>query len=137
MKTRPRIIISQQDANRLEDILSNLSGDLSPIIADLEEELERAEIVDAKDIPSSVVTMNSTIRFRTSSSKNDLCLTLVYPDYIDKSGRSISILAPVGAALLGLSEGDSIEWPRPGGGIIEVTIEKVVYQPERSGEYDR
>lgn len=137
MKKRPRIIVSQQDANRLEDILSNHSGDPSPNITELEEELGRAVIVDAKDIPPNVVTMNSTISFRTSSSKDVLCLTLVYPEYIDKSGRTISILAPVGGALLGLTEGESIEWPRPGGGILEVTIEKIVYQPERSGEYDR
>lgn len=137
MQTKPKIIISQQDINRLEDTLSDLSCDIIPIIADLEEELVRAEIVDAKDIPPNVVTMNSTIRFRTSSSKDVLCLTLVYPEYIDEDHKTISILAPIGGALLGLSEGDAIEWPRPGGGTLKVTIEKVVYQPERSGEYDR
>ena len=48
-----------------------------------------------------------------------------------------SVLAPVGSALLGLSQGDEIEWPNPGGGVLRVRIEEIVYQPERQGEYHR
>jgi regulator of nucleoside diphosphate kinase len=59
-------------------------------------------------------------------------LTLVYPKDMDSSDRKISILAPVGSALLGLSQGAQIEWPKPGGGILRVRIEEIVYQPERS-----
>ena len=56
---------------------------------------------------------------------------------VDTSGEKISILAPVGSALLGLSQGDEIEWPRPGGGVLHVRIKEVTYQPERAGEHHR
>jgi regulator of nucleoside diphosphate kinase len=54
---------------------------------------------------------------------------------MDGSGGTISILAPVGCALIGLSQGDVIEWPKPGGGVLKVSIEEIVYQPEREGEF--
>ena len=64
-------------------------------------------------------------------------MTLVYPKDMDSSGNKISILAPVGSASLGLSQGDQIEWPEPGGGLLRVRIEEIVYQPERSGVHHR
>ena len=54
------------------------------------------------------------------SSGEEFCLTLVYPKDVDATGDKISILAPVGSALLGLATGDEIDWPRPGGGRIKV-----------------
>ena len=137
MSTRPKIIISQQDARRLENLLNALSDDQHPTLADLEEELSRAEIMDEKDIPPTVVTMNSTVKFRTSLSKDAFCLTLVYPEDLDEAGKTISILAPVGGALLGLSEGDAIEWSRPGGGTLKVFIEQIVSQPKHPEESHR
>lgn len=104
---------------------------------DLEAELARADIVDPEEIPPTVVTMNSTVRFQLESSDKEFVLTLVYPKDADASGSTISILAPVGSALLGLSKGDSIEWPKPGGGVLKVRIVEVSYQPERAGEYHR
>jgi regulator of nucleoside diphosphate kinase len=107
------------------------------VISSLEAELARAEIVDPKEVPPTVVTMNSTVRFEVESSSEEFCLTLVYPKDIDASGEKISILAPVGSALLRLSQGDEIEWPKPGGGVLRVRIKEVTYQPERSGAYHR
>ena len=137
MNTRPKIVISSLDAERLETLLDSLPSNAFPGKADLETELDRAEIVDPKDVPSTVVTMNSTVRFKVESSSEEFCLTLVYPKDTEARGDSISILAPVGSALLGLSQGDEIEWPKPGGGMITVRIEEIIYQPERTGEYHR
>jgi regulator of nucleoside diphosphate kinase len=137
MSTRPNIILSTTDAERLERLLDSVDEADFPGKADLEAELSRAIVVDAKDIPPKVVTMRSTVRFRIESSSEERCLTLVYPSDVDESGRTISILAPVGSALLGLSEGDEIDWPKPGGGTLRVRIEEVTYQPERAGEYHR
>lgn len=137
MNTRPEIIISSLDAERLERLLDSMSNSAFPGKADLEAELARAKIVEPKDVPSTVVSMNSTVRFRVESSSEEFNLTLVYPKDMDSGGNRISILAPVGSALLGLSQGDQIEWPKPGGGILRVRIEEVVYQPERAGEYHR
>ncbi|MFL1407381.1 nucleoside diphosphate kinase regulator [Marinobacter sp. M1N3S26] len=137
MNARPNIVISSRDAERLEALLDSVSDGAFPGKAELENELARAEIVDPKEIPSTVVSMNSTVRFRVESSQEEFNLTLVYPKDMDSSGNTISILAPVGSALLGLSQGDQIEWPKPGGGLLSVRIEEVVYQPERAGEYHR
>ena len=137
MSTRPNIILSTTDAERLERLLDSVDEADFPGKADLEAELSRAIVMDAKDIPPKVVTMRSTVRFRIESSSEERCLTLVYPSDVDESGRTISILAPVGSALLGLSEGDEIDWPKPGGGTLRVRIEEVTYQPERAGEYHR
>ncbi len=137
MTIRPKIIISSLDAIRLEKLLESLPDSVFPGKDDLEAELSRAEVVDPKEIPSTVVTMNSTVKFEIVSTSKDFYLTLVYPKDVDANGGTISILAPVGSALLGLSQGDEIEWPKPGGGVLQVRIKDVTYQPERSGEYLR
>ncbi|MEB2320601.1 MAG: nucleoside diphosphate kinase regulator [Pseudomonadota bacterium] len=134
---KPRIIVSSLDADRLEDLLASLHGRSIPGKEQLEAELERADVVDPKDVPPTVVTMNSTVRFRIESSDEEFRLTLVYPKDVDSSGGSISVLAPVGSALLGLSQGDEIEWPKPGGGVLRVRIEEITYQPERACEFHR
>jgi regulator of nucleoside diphosphate kinase len=137
VSTRPKIIISERDAERLETLLDSLPANAFPGKAQLEAELERADIVAPQDVPPTVVTMNSTVKFRVSSSNEEFRLTLVYPRDMDQSGKTISILAPVGSAMLGLSQGDEIEWPSPGGGTLKVCIEEILYQPERAGEYHR
>jgi regulator of nucleoside diphosphate kinase len=134
---KPKLVISSQDLERLESLLESLPDQAFPGKNDLEAELARAEVVDLKQIPPNVVTMNSTVRFRIESSSDEFHLTLVYPKDADASGGTISILAPVGSAPLGLSRGDVIEWPKPGGGMLRVRIEEVTYQPERSGDYRR
>ncbi len=135
MSQKPAIVISELDASRLEVLMKALPDNAFPGKSALEDELARSEIVEPKDMPPNVVTMNSTVRFRVSSSKDEFCLTLVYPKDMDQTGRTISILAPVGSALLGLAQGDEIEWPKPGGGSMIVQLEEVTYQPERAGDY--
>lgn len=137
MDTRPKLIVSSLDAERLERLLQSLPAGAFPGKASLQEELERADIVEPQEIPATVVTMNSTVRFRVETTGEEFTLTLVYPRDMDGSSDKISILAPVGSALLGLSQGDEIEWPRPGGGVLRVRIVETVYQPERAGEYHR
>lgn len=134
MSTRPEIILSSLDAERLDALLASQSFFGR---AELEAELARAKVVDPQDVPADVVTMNSTVKFSVEGSADDIELTLVYPKDVDNSGRTISIFAPVGSALLGLSQGDVIDWPSPGGGQIRLTVKEVTFQPERSGTYHR
>lgn len=134
MEKKPPIIISSLDAARLEKMLDALDGRQIPNIDDLQAELARANIVKPEEMPHDVVTMNSTVVFRMESSSTEFSLTLVYPNDIDDGTGKISVLAPVGSALLGLREGDEMSWPKPGGGLLKVRILKVVYQPERSGD---
>ncbi len=137
MEHRPPITVSSLDAARLEKMLDNLDSRRFPNREDLQAELGRANIVEPAEMPPDVVTMNSTVTFRIESSGKDFSLTLVYPGDIGDGAEKVSILAPVGSALLGLREGDEISWPGPGGGLLQVRILKVVYQPERSGQFQR
>ena len=137
MTTRPAITLSSLDLERLERLIGSLKGDGARQAAGLQAELDRAEVVEPKDVPASLVTMNSRVRFSLAGSDEQFTQTLVYPKDADGSADRISVLAPIGSALLGLSVGDAIDWPRPGGGVSKVTIEEVVYQPEREGELHR
>lgn len=132
----PKIIMSEIDLERIERLLESLPTNAFPGRAALEAELDRADIVPAAQMPGNVVTMNSEVKFSVSSSQDTFCLRLVYPK--DAAGEgTISILAPVGSALLGLSQGDEIEWPGPAGSMVKVRIEEIMYQPERSGDFHR
>ena len=137
MEQKPPITISTLDAVRLEKVLDSLGAKQIPNKEDLRVELDRAHIVAPEDMPQDVVTMNSTVIFRMESSETEFALTLVYPNDIDEGTAKISVLAPVGSALLGLREGDEMSWPKPGGGLLKVRILKVVYQPERAGDFRR
>ena len=137
MSKRPEITISSLDADRLYKLIESLPKNSLLGIGELEDELARANIVDPSKVPPTTVTMNSTVKFCVESSQDEFALTLVYPKDIDSTGEKISILAPVGSALLGLSQGDEIEWPKPGGGLIKVTIKEITYQPERAGDLHR
>lgn len=103
---------------------------------DLEHELERATTVAPEDVPPDVITMNSTARLRDLDTKEEFDYTLVYPPEADAEAQRISILAPVGTALLGYRVGNVIEWPIPAG-TVRLKVEEVTYQPERAGNWDR
>ncbi len=132
-----KIILTSQDFDRLEALLASLPANAFPGKAALQAELERAEIVEPEKVPPDVVTMNSTVRFQILESGEEFLLTLVYPKDVQGQADRISVLAPVGSALLGLSVGDELEWPRPGGGVSTVKVVEVVYQPERAGDLHR
>ncbi|WP_413699578.1 nucleoside diphosphate kinase regulator [Psychromonas sp. KJ10-10] len=134
---KPEITITSLDSDRLHTLIESLPKSQLSALSGLEDELARANIVAPTEIPENIVTMNSTIKFSVTSTKDEFLLTLVYPKDIDSSGEKISILAPVGSAILGLSQGNEIEWPKPGGGLIKVKIKEIIYQPERSGELYR
>ncbi|MCE0555930.1 MULTISPECIES: nucleoside diphosphate kinase regulator [Motilimonas] len=141
MTQSPSITISSLDADRLEKLLDSLGDKEFPGKDGLQAELDRANIVEPEQMPPNTVTMNSTVRFKVANSDKELAYTLSYPSAINNTAgdnsEKISILAPIGTALLGLSEGDQIEWPKPGGGLVKVEIIEVLYQPEREGELHR
>ncbi|HRF87363.1 MAG: nucleoside diphosphate kinase regulator [Cellvibrionales bacterium] len=136
MSKKPDITISSLDAERLELLLEALKPDATGR-AELEAELARASVVEPQQMPANVVTMNSTVKFVMQSSGEAFEMTLVYPKDADSSGKTVSILAPVGSALLGLTQGDEIEWPNPAGGMTTIQVTEVTYQPERDGALHR
>lgn len=137
MDQRPAITLSSLDANRLDRLLDAADGKQFAGSEELQAELLRANVVEPSEIPPDVVTMNSTVTFQVESSEREFSLTLVYPKDADDSSTRISVLAPVGSALLGLREGDEMSWPKPGGGSLKVSILKVTYQPEGAGDFQR
>ncbi|MEG0923059.1 MAG: nucleoside diphosphate kinase regulator [Comamonas sp.] len=137
MSRKPHLILSSLDVDRLEALLEHMSPNAFPGKADLEAEIARADIVEPGDIPPEVVTMNTTVTFDMAETGKQFQLTLVYPKDLDGSADKVSIFAPVGSALLGLSVGDELVWPSVGGKNMTVRVTGIVYQPERAGELHR
>ncbi|EEY45242.1 regulator of nucleoside diphosphate kinase [Vibrio mimicus VM223] len=129
------IVVSTLDMDRISQLMDNLAT-LSPELEKLEEELDRATVLEPEEMPENVVTMNSTVRFKFSGSDEVMEKTLVYPNDV-KSSADVSIFAPVGSALLGLAVGQQLAWPMPGGALKTLEIIDIVYQPERAGEFHR
>jgi regulator of nucleoside diphosphate kinase len=134
---KPNIIVSSLDLDRIETLIDSLPESQFMASSALLDELGRADVVEPAQMPPTVVTMNSKVKFVFESSNEEFCYTLVYPKDLDGQPDKISILAPVGSALLGLSVGDHIEWPGPKGDTIKVQLKEILYQPERAGEYYR
>lgn len=132
---QPEVVLSSRDVDRIDALLSGLPSSEAATKSNLEAELERGRIVEPGEVPPDVVTMNSSVRFSIASSGEQFSKTLVFPRDADGSADRVSILAPVGSALLGLSTGSTIEWPRHGGGHLTVRIDEIVYRPERAGDY--
>lgn len=133
--TQPSIIISEQDLHRLETMLEH-QAKLTPTMEHLENELARAEVVAPQDIPANIVTMNAKVLITIAPATESTEITLVYPHDFRGDKGQVNVVAPIGAAILGLAEGQEIEWPQPDGHIMKVKIEKVVYQPEREGDFN-
>jgi regulator of nucleoside diphosphate kinase len=134
--TPPPLLMSRLDVERIESLLETPAAQAVDTSA-LEAELERAQVVEPAQMPPDVITMNSTARFRDETSGEEHELTLVFPRDADGSAEKVSILAPVGSALLGLRVGDAIEWPVPGGRTIRLHVLSIRYQPEAAGELHR
>jgi regulator of nucleoside diphosphate kinase len=130
---RPEITVSTDDLDRLEGLLGELRGGAPEIADGLRSELDRAHIVEPGEVPPDVVTMNSTVRFTDEESGKEFERTLCYPHEATGGSDKVSILAPLGSALLGLSVGQSIDWPVPGGRTARIRILDVVSQPGRQG----
>lgn len=133
------IYITRFDLDRLHALLaarqaSTASRGDSSHLDGLAEELERAHIVLPEDIPADVVTMNSRVRLSDASKGEERVYTLVFPRDADAAAGKISILAPVGTAILGYRVGDMIEWPVPSG-TRKLKIEEILYQPEAAGDF--
>ena len=134
MSQQPAITISSRDFDRLDQLLASIKGDGQKNIAALRSELTRAEVVETEKMPAGVVAMNSRSRLLNESTGKTHELTLVYPKDADGTVGKVSILAPVGSALLGLSAGQSIDWTMPDGNIARLKVLEVIRQPEVAGD---
>lgn len=135
MSAKPSLTLTRLDVQRLERLIEDI-GENAPGVEALIGELDRAErVVGHDEVPAGVVTMNSRVHCREEASGKDYHLTLVYPKDVGQEGN-VSILAPIGCALLGLSVGEQIDWPAPGGKVLKLKLLEVEYQPEAAGDFD-
>ena len=100
----------------------------------LEEELDKAVLVPSRKVPRNVVTMNSHMRIKDLDTEKEMSIQLVFPSEADFERGKISILAPIGTALIGYRAGDTVEWHVPSG-TRRLQIEEITYQPEAAGDY--
>lgn len=131
------IYVTENDAKRLQTLLevakqSQYYG--SDELQKLGAELNRALVVASKDVPRDVITMNSKVRLLDLETKEEMTYTLVFPDEADFAEGKISVLAPIGTAMLGYRAGDTFSWQVPAG-IRRIKILSILYQPEASGDY--
>lgn len=133
---KPSIYITEFDLNRLQALIqqANPQDRDKHHLQKLSEELEQAEIVSPEEIPNDVITMNSRVRLRDGDTGEEITYTLVFPRNADIQKQKISILAPIGTALIGYRVGDIIEWNVPAG-LRRLKVEEILYQPEAAGDY--
>lgn len=137
MNEKP-IYITEYDLERMTSLVEaalkgNSRGRLH--LSELQHELERAIIVTPQQVPCDVVTMNSTVSLMDIHTAEEKTYTLVFPENAHIEEGKISILAPIGTALIGYCVGDVIEWDVPSGRKT-LQITKILYQPEAAGRYD-
>jgi regulator of nucleoside diphosphate kinase len=128
---RQNIVVTDHDERQLHRLLSAARSSRDSELADaLEGELQRARIVDAGAVPSNVVTMNSTVVYEDENTGARAEVKLVYPDEAQINAGRLSVLAPLGTALLGLAVGESIDWTMPDGRNRRLRVLAVPHQPE-------
>lgn len=134
MKNRD-IYVTDQDAGQLKNLLETARrfnyydrADLT----ELEAELARARIIASNEVPPDVITMNSQVCLVDLESGEEMIYTLTFPNDADIEQGKISILAPIGTAMLGYRVNDIVEWPVPGG-VSRLKVKEVLYQPEANG----
>ena len=129
----PSITVSSRDLARLEAMLDSPALSRHPAAVALSQELERAQVLPPEEIPAGIVTMLSRVDCVDELHDEKHSLTLVYPHEADFDKGHVSVLAPVGSALLGLSVGQSIDWVAPGGRQLRLRVTAVHNQPEATG----
>jgi regulator of nucleoside diphosphate kinase len=132
------IYITEADRDRLRTLIAVMKhpghDQVREDLDRLEEELDRAEIVTPQSLPHDVITMRSRVRLRDVVSGQEMVYSLVFPNEADLRQGKISVLAPIGTALLGCQAGEIIEWDVPAG-LKRFKVEEVLYQPEGAGDY--
>ena len=138
MIAKLHLLMNELDHGRLEKLLDKEQYAKMAVAEALAERLDNADVVSPADVPADLVSMQSRIRFRDL--KADLLLEkeLVYPHNLKPEATDqISILAPLGAALLGARVGQEVHWQLPNGKDAALVVEEILHQPEAAGELHR
>lgn len=132
------IYITEFDFDRLYGLVESTDPNVrdKTHLLQLKEELEQGEVIEPVDIPNDVITMNSKFRVLDQENGIQSDYTLVFPHQADFSKNRISILAPMGVALIGCKVGDTVAW-KTQSGQKRFKILEILYQPEASGDFHR
>ena len=128
-RTKPTIILSAEDYERLFTLAHAVRKRMPDLANELAEEVGRARVLAKGEQPQHIVCMNSEVEFRDDTTGKIQKVTLVYPEEADISKRKISVLTPVGTALIGLQDGDAIIWETPNGELRQLTVLSVQGPP--------
>ncbi|MES3038669.1 MAG: nucleoside diphosphate kinase regulator [Bdellovibrionota bacterium] len=112
MDNDAKLILSKDDYQKISYLIMGADSNTAVVLGD---ELNRASIVPTHEVPKDVIAMNSSVRFVDQSNGRESVVTLVYPHDARIEEHKISVLSPVGSALIGLRVGDAIQWPLPQG----------------------
>lgn len=137
METR-QIYVTAFDLKRLRELIAEqkrIKKESKEYINSLEAELERAQVVLPQEVPADVVTMNSRLVIEDLETGDEMTFTLVFPETADLARERVSVLAPLGTAVLGYRVGDTFEWKVPAG-VVQYRVKQILYQPEAAGDYD-
>jgi regulator of nucleoside diphosphate kinase len=131
----PAITLTDQDVKRLTALLTTRVGlAYRDATRGLLRELRRATVVDRENVPDDLVTMNSTLSYREDDTDDIRSVTLVYP-WRAHERSTLSVLTPIGTALLGLRSGTRVAWPLEDGSVKSLHVLAVTYQPEAAGHF--
>lgn len=125
MKSQPVISIIKRDYDRISSLLESIDSEIGDL---LDEEINRATVLADIDLPSDLIIMGSKVSYLDLDSNTESTLTLVYPHEAKADENKISILAPVGSALIGLRTGQIINWPLPNGKVKQIKVLSVLHQ---------
>ncbi|WP_235334138.1 nucleoside diphosphate kinase regulator [Pelosinus fermentans] len=132
------IFITNLDKKKLQRLIV-LEEEFQPgnkdYLDDLTYELERAVVTQPEEIPADVITMHSQVVLKDLDNDEELIYTLVYPDEANIAEDKISVLAPIGTAILGYRVGDTLDWKIPNG-TLRLKVDKILFQPESSGNFE-
>lgn len=126
---RNELIITNRDLAKLQHMIDIHDTEASEL---LDSELQRATVVDPTEVPPTVVTMNSEVAYEDCATGERRRVRVVFPNEADAARGRVSVMAPIGSALIGLSVGQEIEWPVPAGWK-RIRVVEIPYQPEASG----
>ena len=134
--TRDELLITEADFDRLKHVVESPLYRVThaALIPALKEGLERCRVVEPGRVPDGVVTMHSKVSVRDLEEDEAETYTLVFPDEADVDQGRLSVLAPLGTALLGARAGRVVEFAAPAG-TRRLKVEKVLYQPEAAGHF--
>ena len=131
------IYITEYDLKRLRELIEDAKRAErrgNEYLDSLDAELSRGKVVAPTEVPPDVVTMNSRVHLVDQDTHEEMVYTLVFPQEADITQSKISVLAPIGTAMLGYRVGDTFTWQVPDG-VRRLQVKRVLYQPEASGDY--